>query len=133
MGSDTGITVPRRNTTEGIDPLDQIKWVKRSCSMLAEDGDSGSDEIEVPEHWSSLATDIFASKYFKGAKSINDGRGERSVRAVVERVVDTLSEQGVRQGYFKDGAERAFRDELAHLLVDQQAAFNSPVWFNCGQ
>ena len=27
---------------------------------------------------------------------------------------------------------RAFSDDLKHLLVQQKAAFNSPVWFNCG-
>ena len=27
---------------------------------------------------------------------------------------------------------QVFAEELAHLLVNQKAAFNSPVWFNVG-
>ncbi|HEX7808783.1 MAG TPA: vitamin B12-dependent ribonucleotide reductase, partial [Thermoanaerobaculia bacterium] len=27
---------------------------------------------------------------------------------------------------------QAFSDDLKHILVNQKAAFNSPVWFNCG-
>ncbi|HEX8801468.1 MAG TPA: vitamin B12-dependent ribonucleotide reductase, partial [Terriglobales bacterium] len=36
-------------------------------------------------------------------------------------------------GYFKSADDAAiFHDELAHLLIQQKAAFNSPVWFNVG-
>ncbi|HEY1903751.1 MAG TPA: vitamin B12-dependent ribonucleotide reductase, partial [Terracidiphilus sp.] len=36
-------------------------------------------------------------------------------------------------GYFATPESKvAFRDELAHLLVEQKMAFNSPVWFNVG-
>ena len=134
MSGEIGMVVERKNTTEGINPLDGVKWSRRSSVIMSEDGAANfeMDEIEAPEEWSSLAVDIFAAKYFKGAKAINDGRGEKSVRAVIERVVDTIMEQGVKQGYFKDGNERVFRDEMTHLIIHQMASFNSPVWFNCG-
>ncbi len=36
-------------------------------------------------------------------------------------------------GYFRTPEDAAiFHDELAHLLLQQKAAFNSPVWFNVG-
>jgi ribonucleoside-diphosphate reductase alpha chain len=40
---------------------------------------------------------------------------------------------GARAGYFASEDDlQAFSDDLKHLLVYQKAAFNSPVWFNCG-
>src|SRR2546430_1059291 len=44
-----------------------------------------------------------------------------------------MRDWGLAQGYFRtpeDGA--TFHDELAHILLRQYAAFNSPVWFNVG-
>ncbi|MGH9201678.1 MAG: vitamin B12-dependent ribonucleotide reductase, partial [Vicinamibacterales bacterium] len=49
------------------------------------------------------------------------------------RVVDAITEWARRQQYFASAeALAAFSDDLKHLLVEQKAAFNSPVWFNCG-
>src|SRR5437588_1572592 len=45
----------------------------------------------------------------------------------------TIRDWGLAQGYFRtpeDGV--TFHDELAHILIRQYAAFNSPVWFNVG-
>ena len=51
----------------------------------------------------------------------------------LERVVETLKEWGVQGGYFASEDDAlTFHDELAHLLLNQYASFNSPVWFNCG-
>ncbi len=37
------------------------------------------------------------------------------------------------QKYFASDEDlQAFSDDLKHILVYQKAAFNSPVWFNCG-
>ena len=48
-------------------------------------------------------------------------------------MVDTITEWGMKDGYFEDDAEaETFRDELKHIIVNQRAAFNSPVWFNIG-
>ena len=52
---------------------------------------------------------------------------------MIDRVADTITAWGVRDGYFVDEHEgAAFRNELKYLLVTQRAAFNSPVWFNIG-
>ena len=52
---------------------------------------------------------------------------------MVSRVAGRIAEVGREQGYFateEDGD--AFEDELTSILVNQKAAFNSPVWFNVG-
>ena len=54
-------------------------------------------------------------------------------RQVIDRVADTITEWGLEGGYFVDEREaETYRAELKHLLVNQKAAFNSPVWFNIG-
>ena len=51
---------------------------------------------------------------------------ESSLRQIVDRVVDTITAWGLKDGYFVDAAEAAvFSDELKHLVVEQKAAFNS--------
>ena len=48
-------------------------------------------------------------------------------------MVDTITRWADEQNYFASPADlSAFSGDLKHLLVEQKAAFNSPVWFNCG-
>ena len=85
----------------------------------------------MPSTWSQTATNIVASKYFRGQMGSPDR--ERSVRGLISRVVDTIRSWAEAQGYFGSPEDlQAFSDELTHLLVQQKAAFNSPVWFNVG-
>ncbi|PYV54748.1 MAG: vitamin B12-dependent ribonucleotide reductase [Acidobacteria bacterium] len=77
------------------------------------------------------ATNIVASKYLHG--TLGTPERETGVRQLVTRVAETIRDWGLAQGYFRtpeDGA--TFHDELAHILLRQYAAFNSPVWFNVG-
>ena len=77
------------------------------------------------------ATNILAQKYFRG--TLGTPERETSLRQVVDRVVDTITQWGAQGGYFIDDAEtETFRAELKHFIVQQKAAFNSPVWFNIG-
>lgn len=129
------IEVVRRFSQDGVDPLSAVEWVKTDVTIRNRDGTVQFEMrgVEAPKAWSEQAVTIAASKYLKRAASINEGRGETSIRALIERVADTMSEEGRRQGYFKTAeVARAFRDELAFVLVHQIASFNSPVWFNCG-
>ena len=88
-------------------------------------------EVEFPIFWSATATNIVAQKYFRGP--LGSPQRERSVRQMISRVVDTITAWGRKDGYFADADEAdAFHAELKHLLVNQYAAFNSPVWFNVG-
>src|SRR5690606_14554252 len=88
-------------------------------------------DVEFPTSWSINATNIVAQKYFRGTPGTPER--ESSLRQVIDRVVDTITQWGIDGGYFVDAAEaEAFRAELQHLVVTQKAAFNSPVWFNIG-
>ena len=87
-----------------------------------------------PAPWSQQATNIVVSKYFRGPlrPKAREFR-ESSVRQLIGRVVDTITEWARAERYFATEADLvAFHDDLTHLLVHQKAAFNSPVWFNCG-
>ena len=87
--------------------------------------------VEIPKSWSQQATNIVVSKYFRGHVGSPDR--ERSVKQLIGRVVNTITEWARKQKYFaSEPALLAFSDDLKYLLVHQQAAFNSPVWFNCG-
>ena len=128
-----GLEVPRYFTTPGVDPADEIAWELRTAGITGEDGKMVFEQknIEVPKSWSMLATNVVASKYFRG----QPGTAEResSVRQLVGRVVNTITRWGEQGGYFKGTeSKNAFHAELTHLLLRQKVAFNSPVWFNVG-
>jgi ribonucleoside-diphosphate reductase alpha chain len=128
-----GITMARRFVQAGVDPYDTVEWEMRSAVISGEGGETVFEQrdIEVPKSWSQLATNVVASKYFRGA--IGTPARERSVRQLIGRVVGTLSKWGDEQGYFAAPSDRqAFADELTHLLLHQKLSFNSPVWFNMG-
>jgi ribonucleoside-diphosphate reductase alpha chain len=125
----------RRHTTPGQDPLDQVKYEKRSSIISNPDGSEvfRMEDAEVPANWSQLATDIVVSKYFRKRGVPKTGH-EVSARQVVHRVARTIRSAGEELGGYFDTKEDAdtFEAELAHHLVHQMGAFNSPVWFNCG-
>src|SRR5438270_387845 len=52
---------------------------------------------------------------------------------MIGRVAGTIATWGRERGYFAtDEDAEVFEHELTHILLQQMAAFNSPVWFNCG-
>ena len=70
------------------------------------------------------------SKYFRAAWDAG-ARAERQAAGWPRRRHDHAV--GCQDAYFaSEDALLAFSAELKHLLVYQKAAFNSPVWFNCG-
>ena len=129
-----GIGIRRHFTTEGVHPYDEVTWDRRDARITNfADGTVAFEQlgVEVPSTWSVNATNILAQKYFRG----NPDTPERewSLRQVIDRVADTITTWGVKDGYFVDRAEaEAFNAELKHLVLHQKAAFNSPVWFNIG-
>jgi ribonucleoside-diphosphate reductase alpha chain len=130
----SGLRFERKLTTEGMHPFDEVEWETRDAVIpnYKEGGNAFEQRgVEFPVGWSQNATNIVAQKYFRG--TIGTPQRESSVRQLVSRVVDTIRGWGLKDGYFdtpKDG--EVFADELSHLLVNQMAAFNSPVWFNVG-
>ncbi|HLG92257.1 MAG TPA: ribonucleoside-diphosphate reductase, partial [Acidimicrobiales bacterium] len=129
-----GIGIRRHFTTEGRHPYDEVAWERRDARIVDfRDGAVAFEQpgVEVPASWSVNATNILAQKYFRG--TLGTPEREHSLRQVADRVVDTIAAWGAKDGYFVDQAEaRAFSDELKYLIVNQRAAFNSPVWFNIG-
>src|SRR5712691_6763802 len=128
-----GIGLERYFTQPGVDPFSQVEWETRSALIAGEDGHVVFEQrdVEVPRGWSQTATNVVVSKYFRGP--LGSPQRERSVRQLIGRVVDTITGWGERQHYFAADAERdTFKAELTHLLVNQMASFNSPVWFNVG-
>lgn len=128
-----GLDFPRYFTLPGVDPFDEIEWEVRSAVIGNEKGKVVFEQkdVEIPSFWSQQATNIVVSKYFRGQMGAADR--ERSVKQLIGRVVETITRWAKDQDYFAtDDALASFSAELKHLLVYQKAAFNSPVWFNCG-
>ena len=128
-----GLEFPRFFTAAGSDPFDVVEWELRDAIIGNEKGTVVFEQrgVEIPKSWSQQATNIVVSKYFRG--HVGAPERERSVKQLIGRVVDTITEWARKQKYFaSDAALQAFSDDLKFLLVNQKAAFNSPVWFNCG-
>src|SRR5687767_3543117 len=129
-----GLKITRHFTSDGVHPYDEIAWELRDA--VVKDWRTGGvsfeqREVEFPVDWSMNATTIVAQKYFRG--TLGTAERERSVKHMIDRVADTITAWGQKDGYFSDGESAdIFNHELKHLLVNQKAAFNSPVWFNCG-
>ena len=128
-----GLTFPRFFTEAEVDPFDEIEWELRAALIGNERGEMVFEQrdVEIPKFWSQQATNIVVSKYFRG--QIGSPDRERSVKQLIGRVVTTITDWARTQKYFASDEDlRAFSDDLKHVLVYQKAAFNSPVWFNCG-
>ncbi len=129
-----GIGVRRHFTTPSVDPFDEVEWERRDARITNfKDGSVAFEQlgVEFPKSWSLNATNIVAQKYFRG--TLGTPEREHSLRQVIDRVADTITGWGIRDGYFTGSDEaEAFRAELKHLVVTQKASFNSPVWFNIG-
>jgi ribonucleoside-diphosphate reductase alpha chain len=129
---DQGLAIERMFTREGAHPFDELEWELRDAVI----GDPAKPafeqrEVEFPKSWSQNATNIVAQKYFRG--QLGTAKRERSVKQMVDRVAGTIAGWGRDGGYFASGRDAdTFEAELTHILVNQLAAFNSPVWFNVG-
>jgi ribonucleoside-diphosphate reductase alpha chain len=129
---DQGLAIERRFTREGVHPFDELEWEVRDAVI----GDPAKPafeqrDVEFPKSWSQNATNIVAQKYFRGR--VGSPKRERSVKQMVGRVAGTIGAWGRAGGYFATSADaERFEAELTHILVNQLAAFNSPVWFNVG-
>jgi ribonucleoside-diphosphate reductase alpha chain len=129
-----GLTFRRHFSTEETHPFDEIEWETRDAVIpnFKEGGNAFEQRnVEFPVSWSQNATNIVAQKYFRG--HLGTPERESSVRQLVSRVVDTIRGWGEKNHYFATEQDaEVFAHELTHLLVNQKAAFNSPVWFNVG-
>lgn len=134
MGQTTSLSVGRLFTQPKSKGYDQLRWAKQD-SIIMNPGTGKpvfeQKNVEFPEGWSLNAINIVAQKYFCGTPG--SAERESSLRNLIDRVVDTVTRQGVQEGYFETETESEdFREELKYILASQRAAFNSPVWFNIG-
>ena len=128
-----GLAFQRVFSTEGVSPFDEVKWDKRKASITDESGKAifEQNNVEVPESWSMLATNVVASKYFYG--EVGTPQRENSAKQLIHRVARTIADWGQADGVFADAATaELFYNELTWLCLNQHGSFNSPVWFNCG-
>ena len=132
-GRALGLSFSRHFTRPGISPFDEITWELRDAVIQDYKGRTIFEQknVEVPSDWSMTATNIVASKYLHG--QVGTPERESGVRALITRVAESIRDWGIRDGYFATPADAdTFYAELAHLLLNQKVAFNSPVWFNVG-
>ena len=143
----------RRFFTEpGVNPYSLIEWDRRSAAISDESGKVFFEQtdIEMPAFWSQTATQVVASKYFRGR--IDTPARETSARQLIDRIVDVIGAWGrlpanpvapdapgfnpvspLPTPYFASEDEAlTFENELRYILIHQLACFNSPVWFNVG-
>src|SRR6478736_4905499 len=128
-----GLQFRRLFTKPGVSPYDEIEWELRLAQITDSQGNTifEQKDVEVPKDWSMTATNIVASKYLHG--TIGSPERETGVRQLVSRVAETVRDWGIAGGYFASASDaETFHDELAHMLLTQKVAFNSPVWFNVG-
>ncbi len=129
---DASLAVRRYFTIPGRDPFDEIEWETRDAFIPGKEKPAFDQKgVEFPKFWSQTATNIVAQKYFRGRMASPEREG--SVKQMIGRVVSTAGTWGRAGGYFATEDEaQTFEDELKAILVNQLAAFNSPVWFNVG-
>ncbi len=127
-----GLSIERRFSAAGVHPFDQIEWEIRDAVIGNPESPAFEQRgVEFPKSWSQNATNIVAQKYFRG--QLGSPERESSVKQMIGRVAGTISNWGREGGYFASEEDAdAFEMELTSILLNQQAAFNSPVWFNVG-
>ncbi len=128
-----GLVFSRFFTRDGAQPFDEIRWERRDAVISNEKGEIVFEQkgVEVPAFWTQTATNIVVQKYFRGQLGAPDR--ESSARQLIGRVASTIANWGRADGYFKtDQDADIYEAELTSVLINQRAAFNSPVWFNVG-
>ncbi len=134
MGQTTILERRRLFTQPKTKGYDALNWVKRDSIItnpMTGKAVFEQRDVEFPEGWSLNAINIVAQKYFTGTPGSDDR--ESSLRHLIDRVVDTITKQGLQESYFESKEEAEdFKEELKYVLATQRAAFNSPVWFNIG-
>ncbi|MBX9805544.1 MAG: vitamin B12-dependent ribonucleotide reductase [Alphaproteobacteria bacterium] len=148
----------RKFTTAGQSPYSAFKFRQTSSEIRNPDGSVvfRQDNIDVPEAWSQVASDVLAQKYFRKAgipqetilveentipswlwrrapKPGTTFGSETSARHVFDRLAGAWTYWGWKGGYFDTEEDaQSFFDEMRYMLCAQMAAPNSPQWFNTG-
>ena len=116
-----------------MSPFDEVEWEARHALITGESGEVVFEQhdVEFPRFWSQLATNVVASKYFRGP--LGTPERETSVRQMIGRVVRTMTTWGQTGGYFASDADAVtFSDELTHLLLYQKRRLTVPYGLTVG-
>lgn len=128
------LDIKRLFVPKGKKAYDLVEWTKKDSLITNPINNQvvfEQKDVEFPTDWSLNAINIVSQKYFSGTPGTNNR--EKSLKELINRVVDTIAEYGYENAYFEDRENLdSFREELKYVLATQRAAFNSPVWFNIG-
>jgi len=133
-----GLQFQRYYTNDSSSVYDQFTYDYRTSVIRNPNGEIIFEmkNVEVPAHWSQIATDILAQKYFRkaGVPQADGSLGrETSVKQVAHRMADCWKQWGEKYGYFASTQDaQVFYDELVYTILNQSCAPNSPQWFNTG-
>lgn len=133
-----GLEFSRYYTKEGVSPFDMFEYDYRTSVIRNPNGEKVFEmkDVEVPRHWSQIATDILAQKYFRkaGVPQPDGSLGrEQSIKQVAHRLADCWRAWGEKHGYFASARDgQVFYEELVYSILNQSCAPNSPQWFNTG-
>lgn len=137
-GSGKGLQFKRHFTNDEVNVFDLFQYDYRSSIIRNPNGEKVFEmtNVEVPQHWSQIATDILAQKYFRkaGVPQADGTLGrETSIKQVAHRLADCWRSWGMQYGYFASEYDSmVFYDELVYSILNQSCAPNSPQWFNTG-
>ena len=119
-----------------MDNVSTVTWYGQKIPVRYADvsieSDTGvvfeTDGVEAPTWWSDNAVRIAASKYF----TQSEHNIENSILDMITRVVEFIGDAACKQELIGEERMYAYKCDLANILVNQKASFNSPVWFNVG-
>lgn len=128
------LSLQRLFTRPETDVYDNFEWQTAESKISSyQTGETVflQEGVEFPKDWSQNAINIVSQKYFAG--ELGATSRERSLKQLINRVVNTITDHGLVSNYFESKTEaETFKAELKHILASQRASFNSPVWFNIG-
>ena len=133
-----GLQFSRRFTRDDVNVFEQFEYDYRTSIIRNPNGEVvfEMNNVEVPKHWSQIATDILAQKYFRkaGVPQPDGSLGrETSAKQVAHRLANCWRAWGERYGYFATEKDaEVFYDELVYSILNQMCVPNSPQWFNTG-
>lgn len=128
----------RQFTSDSISVYDMFEYDYRTSVIKNPSGEIvyKMENVEVPKHWSQIATDILAQKYFRKAgvpQPDNTLGSETSIKQVAHRMAHCWRMWGERNNYFASEKDaQIFYDELIYSFLNQSCVPNSPQWFNTG-
>lgn len=133
-----GLQFERYYTQNNTSVYDQFQYDYRTSVIRNPNGEVVFEmkNVEVPSHWSQIATDILAQKYFRkaGVPQPDGSLGrETSIKEVAHRMANCWKDWGYKHNYFHSEKDaQIFYDELVYTILNQSCAPNSPQWFNTG-